>query len=541
MLINKSNNFIWELVHLPLLWKYSVYDLTIPSLFQINSSRKTLVVQHLKTKQHIAYKGKFLQLETEMAAANSVGPYLDGSSQEGTNQEGASQEGASQEGTNQEGTSQQGSSQGGCTQEGCSTAGSSQSVAKTRQQFHADLCSFFMKCDIPLNNVNKEACKEFMKKYTGRSVPDQSTLRKYYVSEIYNKTMKELRRKAFGQKLWVSLDETTDVDQRYIACFIFGVLGVEEEREKCYLANVAVLPKVNHYTISAFFNNSLLAIWPTEIKYENVLLVCTDAAAYMIKSMAGLQVLYPKMIHVTCLAHGLHRIADMVRSNNPEVNRLIYTCKSVFIKAPRRTEIFKEMLPDVPLPPAPVLTRWGTWLNAVGYYVKHFEDVASVVMSLNAEESCTIKECQELLNRYDLKISLASINSSFSIISSTIEKLETRGLPIASIFTHMNNVEEALQSSYNDIYLQKFKSVLQKNKGYAIIQSVHSALTGNPDTNNSDMVSNLTPSELQCLKYAPLVSCDAERVFSQYKVILSDNRRRFNFENLKCMLVVKCN
>ena len=52
-----------------------------------------------------------------------------------------------------------------------------------------------MNCDSPLNNVNKEACKEFMKKHTGRSVPDQSTLRKYKVSEIYNKIMKELRRK----------------------------------------------------------------------------------------------------------------------------------------------------------------------------------------------------------------------------------------------------------------------------------------------------------------------------------------------------------
>ena len=74
------------------------------------------------------------------------------------------------------------------------------------------------------------------------------------------------------------------------------------------------------------------------------------------------------------------------------------------------------MLSDVPLPPARVLTRWGTRLNAVGYYVKHSEDVASVVMSFNEEESCTIKECQELLNRYDLKISLTSIESSFSII-----------------------------------------------------------------------------------------------------------------------------
>ena len=84
-----------------------------------------------------------------------------------------------------------------------------------------------MLCDIPLNNVNKEPFKDFFKKYTGRSLPDQSTLRKYYVSSIYEKTMKELR-KASGQKLWVSIDETTDIEQRYIACFIFGILGVDE-------------------------------------------------------------------------------------------------------------------------------------------------------------------------------------------------------------------------------------------------------------------------------------------------------------------------
>ena len=70
------------------------------------------------------------------------------------------------------------------------------------------------------------------------------------------------------------------------------------------------------------------------MQYENVLLVVTDAAPYMVKSMSGLKSLYPKMIHVTCLAHGLHRVAEFIRSSNSEVNRLIATGKSMFVKAP---------------------------------------------------------------------------------------------------------------------------------------------------------------------------------------------------------------
>jgi hypothetical protein len=44
------------------------------------------------------------------------------------------------------------------------------------------------------------------------------------------------------------------------------------------------------------------------------------------------------------------------------------------LKAPKRVEVFKEILPGVPLPPEAVLTRWGIWLNAAFYYNKHLED-----------------------------------------------------------------------------------------------------------------------------------------------------------------------
>lgn len=58
----------------------------------------------------------------------------------------------------------------------------------------------------------------------------------------------------------------------------------------------------------------------------------TDAAAYMIRAMSSLQTLFPKMLHLTCLAHGLHRVAEYIRSQFPDVNSLIANTKAVFIK-----------------------------------------------------------------------------------------------------------------------------------------------------------------------------------------------------------------
>lgn len=38
----------------------------------------------------------------------------------------------------------------------------------------------------------------------------------------------------------------------------------------------------------------------------------SDAAAYMVSSMKDVKLLYLKMVHVTCVAHGLYRVAGNV-------------------------------------------------------------------------------------------------------------------------------------------------------------------------------------------------------------------------------------
>lgn len=104
----------------------------------------------------------------------------------------------------------------------------------------------------------------------------------------------------------------------------------------------------------------------------------TDAAPYMMKAARALKVFYPKMTHVTCIVHGLHRVAEEIRAQFPHINHVISSVKKVFVKAPSRVRVFKEMLPETPLPPEPILTRWGTWIEAAMYYSRHLHDVREV-------------------------------------------------------------------------------------------------------------------------------------------------------------------
>lgn len=65
------------------------------------------------------------------------------------------------------------------------------------------------------------------------------------------------------------------------------------------------------------------------------------------------------MVHITCLAHGLQRVPEQIRMNFPEMNSLISNIKKVFLKAPYRINLCKNLAPSIPLLPEPIISRWA--------------------------------------------------------------------------------------------------------------------------------------------------------------------------------------
>lgn len=212
----------------------------------------------------------------------------------------------------------------------------SSSSDNKKSTFSKDLCKAILCANIPLYKLTNIEFWSFLEKYTLHDIPTESTLRKTYVDDCYNETMDNFRKSITVKKNWVSIDETTDVEGRFIANVIVGTLLVDGPGE-IFLLTFEVLEKGNFSTIAKLFDKSIFLLWPDGIQHNNVLLFLSDAAPYIIKAGTILKVFYSKMVHVTCLAHAMHKIAEEISSKFPEVDKLISRVKQVFLKASSRT------------------------------------------------------------------------------------------------------------------------------------------------------------------------------------------------------------
>lgn len=244
----------------------------------------------------------------------------------------------------------------------------------SNNQFQLELCEALVGANIPWNVLRNARFNNFLIKYTGQLIPNESTLRKGALDKCYQQSIKKIRDYIQDESIWISVDETTDKQGRYVANLIVGKLVAETSRS--FLQACKQLEEVNNSTVSRFVNDSLRILWPHGNEFK-VLLLLTDAAAYMIIAGQNLKVFYPNLIHVTCLAHGLNLIAEKIRNSFPVANSFISCVKKMFIKAPLRVQRYKQIL-NKELPPEPIITRWGTWLKAATFYADNIEGITEV-------------------------------------------------------------------------------------------------------------------------------------------------------------------
>jgi len=202
-----------------------------------------------------------------------------------------------------------------------------------KSSFNKDLCEALISANIPLNKLSNPKFKTFLETYTKNEIPCKATLRKGYVDDIYTETMNSVREKISNKTIWVSIDETTDIEGRYIANVIVDTLE-EHFAGEIFLLNSDELDKANHSTICKLFDKSMNQ--PGGIHHDNVLLFLSDAAPYMVKAGEVLKSFYTKMIHVTSAAHGLHRVAEEIRGQFNTVDKIISSVKKIFRKSPSR-------------------------------------------------------------------------------------------------------------------------------------------------------------------------------------------------------------
>ena len=85
---------------------------------------------------------------------------------------------------------------------------------------------------------------------------------------------------------------------------------------------------------------------------------------------------------------------------------------------------FKLKCPVVKLPLSPVLTRWGTCLEAAVFHANNFEGVKSAVSELDSSDSVAISTAKALMESELIVANLAYISAYHSSIPKTLRLLK---------------------------------------------------------------------------------------------------------------------
>lgn len=124
------------------------------------------------------------------------------------------------------------------------------------------------------------------------------------------------------------------------------------------------------------------------------------------------------------------------------------------------------MFPCTPIPPQPIHTRWGTWIDASIYYATNFDEIKQFLEQCDPDEAQSIEDAQAAIAKPNIKKDLAFIKSNFHCLSTAITQIQARGSLLTDAIQIFMSVHPHLEAiSKRKDFLKKFNDVANKNLG----------------------------------------------------------------------------
>ena len=234
--------------------------------------------------------------------------------------------------------------------------------------FVEKITKVFLSADIPLYKLNNTHIKNLFRDI-GHRLPSETTCTRTAL-QLSEDELKRIRNAVHDKQIFV-VDESTLSGTQYLNILV----GSLETPHVSYLYDCQPLKCApNSNTIAQAVDDVVRNLG---INRSFFYLLLSDAAKYMITAVITLKSLYPKLFHVTCVAHLLHNCAMKIKSHFEDVDQLIAKVNAVTIKNKTRQAKFLA----IGYPPQLVPTRWGSWLNAALYYAKNLPEMKAIVES----------------------------------------------------------------------------------------------------------------------------------------------------------------
>ena len=210
--------------------------------------------------------------------------------------------------------------------------------------FKSKLVEAFLAADIPLSKLQHPQIRRLFT-HLGQLVPSESSCREH-VDKLAVDEKQRLKERLHNKNTFLVVDESEINNSKYLKIPI----GDTAVPETTYVLDCSIVKTVNQQIVTMKIGDALKKL---DIQRHNFVLLLSDAARYMTACIATLKLLYPRLFHVTCMAHFLHKCAEKVRSHFQQVDNLIAKVKVVNVKNKNRQSEFNE----IGIPLQPVLIR----------------------------------------------------------------------------------------------------------------------------------------------------------------------------------------
>ena len=384
-------------------------------------------------------------------------------------------------------------------------------IERTTTLNHTEkVVSAFSSADIPLHKLNHPALKSLFSS-SENGLPSETAARAS-VAKLARQKEDEICDTLRDKKIFMVVDEADVAGQKYVNVLV-GCL--EAPTETFLIDCIPHNESMNSRTIVHTVDDTLRRLGTARTHFN---LLLTDAARYMALAGKTLKEFYPYLLHVTCLAHLLHNCAMRVRAHFKNIDAVVAAMKAATVKNKERCKDFSDA--GLPSPPAPVVTRWATWLEAAFFYAEHLPVVRNIVNNWKSG-GILVTRAKEAINEDQLISDLVLI-LQYQPLARNVELLEATDCRMADAFKLIKNMDFLEDPCEIQNYIDRRLS------GSDIETMINSS------------VSNIPPATYALLQKAQATSATAERSFSMLKKLLRKDRN-FKSENVKKYMLLYYN
>ena len=140
-------------------------------------------------------------------------------------------------------------------------------------------------------------------------------------------------------------------------------------------------------------------------------------------------------------------------------------------KSPARKSKFKELYPHLNLPPEPIITRWGTWINLACYICDNFEAQEDIFNQFNKGDSIAVENTQEAFQNPLTKQETIYISTNMDFVLKALKDLHQKDISLFNrleIFSQVTTNVNKLPFDLGNTIKERYEYIIDKNIGLGL-------------------------------------------------------------------------